>query len=285
MGRFRSATSTGANLARQGSRRLQALKQLVLRIEAAVRGGVVNVACSTMSPAGWTHVAIPACAFAVLLGYHVKIWCCDTARPTSARMTKPMLMRQVWGAWVAEHHCKGMVPINTFRDIVRTFQWYGGLALVSATTLLGILSPSVRDCANELNTCPADEAMRLAKVFLLTTLFVTIFVCETQAVRLIIHAELLVNIAKVGSIDITPDIVAKWISDAMLFNSFAKRGFLLAIPLLLWLLGDACFLLGSIAIIAFESSTDSVSVELHLGGGAYGSVNREGDGTRLLSAV
>ena len=66
-----------------------------------------------MSPAGWTHVAIPACAFAVLLGYHVKIWCCDTARPASARMTKPMLMRQVWGAWVAEHHCKGMVPINT----------------------------------------------------------------------------------------------------------------------------------------------------------------------------
>ena len=107
-------------------------------------------------------MAIPACAFAVLLGYHVKIWCCDTARQTSARMTKPMLMRQVWGAWVAEHHCKGMVPINTFRDIVRTFQWYGGLALVSATTLLGILSPSVRDCANELHTCPADAAMPMS---------------------------------------------------------------------------------------------------------------------------
>ena len=69
-----------------------------------------------------TEIGCAVASFVVVLAYHLDLyWRAQKVTQNSTRAQ----MRELRRAWVLAYHGKGMVPVNTLRDIQRASFYYG----------------------------------------------------------------------------------------------------------------------------------------------------------------
>ena len=134
---------------------------------------------------------------------------------------------------------KGMLPINTMRDLIRTNQFFASSALILASAIVGFSVQS------------EELSPRLyAKLLCLACLQAANFVCFMHATRFLCHCEILINAPDINGVPVTSRLVARVFARSTEMWSIGLKGLMLTVPALLWLFGPLFLVLGMLALCA-----------------------------------
>lgn len=145
-----------------------------------------------------------AASVIVLLVYH--LWLAVRKQGTGGISTAQGLMAKARTSWlvaldnnrfthkrdlrVEEQYCKGMLPVNTLRDIIRSATFLAAAASALVAAVAGFASQSPRlACISSasLSECGNDSILLLAKFLVLLGTLVAIFFNFGQTARYMTH--------------------------------------------------------------------------------------------------
>jgi uncharacterized membrane protein len=148
-------------------------------------------------------------------------------------------MKQVRRSWVAAHLHKGMVPVNTLRDLIRSSQWFASSALLVAVGACGFLASAESAVAR-------NSVLHMKVVGLVGACGLT-FIFFFHATRYWTHVSLLINCPDIDGVPVTEELVYRVMSrGADMWSLGMKTQICVALPMLVWGFGPG-YLVGATA--------------------------------------
>ena len=142
-------------------------------------------------------------------------------------------------SWVEANLHKGMLPVNTLRDLIRTNQFFASSALVLASGVAGFA----------LQATHLSQAL-YAKLLCMMVLQGGNFVFFMHATRFLCHCEILINAPDINGVPVTANLVSHVLLRSTELWSAGLKGLMITAPLLLWMFGPLYLVLGVLALIS-----------------------------------
>ena len=194
---------------------------------------------ATDSQVIWHEVAAVAVSSAMLAAYFYRWYRAISSHPLQ---TMRGVMQQARRSWVAAHLGKGMLPVNTLRDIIKSSQWFASSALLVAVGACGFLASA--------DSVAAQDGFLRFKVMCLIGACSLTFACFMQATRYWSHVSFLINTPDIGGIIVTEDIVYRMVALAANMWTWGQRmQICAALPMLMWFLGPGYLVLATAVAI------------------------------------
>ena len=139
-------------------------------------------------------------------------------------------------SWITANMGKGMLPVNTLRDLIRINQFYASSSLLVALGAAGFATST-------------DGILRF-KVLCLVALTATTSILFLQAVRFYGHCEILLNTPDLGDgVPVTAELCYATMNRATSCGSAGQKGLMMTVPLLFWVFGPIALVLSTIALV------------------------------------
>jgi len=202
---------------------------------------------------------IAAITSIAMLGVYFRSW--QRAVHRRPLYTVRGTMKQVRRAWVAAHIGKGMLPVNTLRDIIGSSQWFASSALLVAVGAAGFLAQS-----------PVRDGLLQFKVISLVGSQGLTFIFFMHATRYYSHVSILINTPDIGGALVTEEVVYRMVARAATMWSLGmKMQISISLPLLAWVLGPPYLVLATVLVIftlrQLDFEADLAEVSESIGGG------------------
>ncbi len=192
-----------------------------------------------------------ATASAVLLGaYHVWLLRQTRRKPLETSFGLGAQLRSCWVRMVMEQD-RDILAVQTMRNWIMASSFLASTALLIA---LGVVNAAVNleSFTRSLHLLDVfggrSELLWLVKLLLLTLTFFFAFFNFTLSIRYYNHASFAIVGQHARAMVVTPEDVAAIVNTGALHYSLGMRGFYLAIPLAMWLLGAVWLLVGAVAV-------------------------------------
>ena len=204
-----------------------------------------------MTAAPWGELIITLGAAAVLIGYHIWLYRLIAKRPMETAVGIANHGRHLWTQTIMTNG-RDILAVQTLRNWVMAATFLASTAILIS---LGLVASAFRaditsKAAHALNLFGhPSEALWMFKLLLLAALFFYAFFNFTLSIRYYNHAGLLINIPAQNESSITVDAVTGVLNHGALHYTLGMRGFYLAIPLGLWLVGPLWMLGGAVGIV------------------------------------
>lgn len=170
-------------------------------------------------------------------------------------------------SWITANMGKGMLPVNTLRDLIRINQFYASSSLIVAVAAGGFAT--------------STEGILHFKVLCLVALTAATFILFLQAVRFYGHVEILLNAPDLGEgVPVTSELCYAMMHRATSCGGAGQKSLLMTTPLLFWVFGPTALVLSTIALVvtlrALEYVDDDAGHQaLHRQDGAARMVEQE----------
>lgn len=158
-------------------------------------------------------------------------------------------MMAVRRSWVAHHMGKGMLPVNTLRDIIGSCQWFASSALLVAV-----------GCAGYVASGNVNGILHVKMVCLLAACCTT-FTFFMHATRYYTHVSLLINTPDIGGAPITEEVVFKVVQRASFMWSYGVKASICVLPLLAWIFGPLYLVFAMLLALHFMRQLDFEAFE------------------------
>jgi len=207
----------------------------------------------------WEIAAVTASAIMIAIYFH-KWHKAVTHQPL---MTMRGTMQQVRRSWVSAQMGKGMLPVNTLRDIIGSAQWFASSALLVAVGACGFLAST--------DSAVSKNGLLHIKVVGLVAACVLAFIFFMHSTRYYSHVSFLINTPDIAGTPVTEELVYRVVSRAAtMWSHGMKVQICVALPMLMWVLGPVYLVIATILTIIVMHALDfeTVSFEVALQGQA-----------------
>jgi len=193
----------------------------------------------------WEAAAVVTTA--LMLSIYLGLWRAAVRRRPLHTMRGTM--QQVRRSWVAAHLGKGMLPVNTLRDLIRSSQWFASSALLVAVGACGFLASS--------DTAIVRNGMLHLKVVGLISACGITFIFFMHATRYFSHVSLIINCPEIDGVPVTEDVVYRVMARAAdMWSLGMKTQIFGALPMLCWMFGPPYLVLATVAVILVMRQMD-----------------------------
>jgi len=207
---------------------------------------------------GFTEVGFSLISFGVLFFYHLRLYRQVRDNPLATAIGLTNHARHAWVQSIVDKK-RDILAVQTFRNWVMASTFLASTAILIS---LGVVAAAFRteitsSATQTLNLFGhPSETFWIIKLFVLSALFFYAFFNFTLSIRYYNHASLLINVPQ----DLEPassvDSISLVLNAGALHYTLGMRGFYLAIPLGLWLLGPLWMLGGSVLIVVILYRVD-----------------------------
>jgi uncharacterized membrane protein len=208
--------------------------------------------------------------FAVLIGYHLRLYIRLHRRPEATSIGLANHMRTLWVRNMMAEGKKDVLPVQTLRNLTMAASFLASTAIIVG---LGILNLAVTS-----DTIPAasqilmlfgshSQTLWTIKLLCLWAVFSFCFYNFMMAVRYYNHTALLINVPREQHVSdalhrpgylirlppvmgVPPGVrmVAEVLNQGAAHYTLGMRGYYLVVPMALWLIGAVWFFLGAISL-------------------------------------
>ncbi|MCG6862147.1 MAG: DUF599 domain-containing protein [Chromatiaceae bacterium] len=232
-----------------------------------------------MSYENAVQVLVIVLGFAILVGYHLRLYIRLHRRPETTSIGLANHMRSLWVENMMKEGRKDVLPVQTLRNLTMAASFLASTAIIVG---LGILNLAV----TSETTPEAPKLLMLfgfnnhtlwtIKLMLLWAVFLFCFYNFMMAVRYYNHTALLINVPpdqhiadalhRPGYLIRLPPItgaapgvrmVADVLNQGAAHYTLGMRGYYLVIPMALWLVGAFWFFLGALGLTLVLRRIDS----------------------------
>jgi uncharacterized membrane protein len=207
---------------------------------------------------GLTEIGLSLTSFGVLFFYHLRLYWQVRDNPLATAIGLTNHARHAWVQSIVDKK-RDILAVQTFRNWVMASTFLASTAILIS---LGVVAAAFRteitsSATQTLNLFGhPSETFWIIKLFVLSALFFYAFFNFTLSIRYYNHASLLINVPQ----DLEPassvDSISLVLNAGALHYTLGMRGFYLAIPLGLWLLGPLWMLGGSVLIVVILYRVD-----------------------------
>lgn len=199
----------------------------------------------------WPELSITTSGFLLLLLYHVHLVRLVRRNPLATAVGITNHVRRQWVHSVM-HERRDIMAVQTLRNLVMAATFLASTAVIIS---IGILSTAFQvdgfsGISHVLNLFGSrHEVLWFVKLMALAVDFFFAFFNFTLAIRYFNHAGLMLNIPLDQGPVASVDEVTEVMNHAALHYTLGMRGYYLAIPLVLWLVGPVWLLAGALILI------------------------------------
>ena len=187
-----------------------------------------------------------AASLCLLAAYFV-IW--RTAVQQRPLDTMRGTMRHARREWVKAHLGKGMLPVNTLRDIIKSSQWFASSALLVAVGACGFLASTDSTVVN-------NDMLKIKTFCLIATCSLT-FIFFMHATRYYSHVSFLINTPEIAGVPMSEELVSRVVDKASdMWSRGMKCQTCVGLPVLLWVFGPLYLVLGTALVIVITRQLD-----------------------------
>jgi len=225
------------------------------------------------------QILMIALGFAVLTGYHLRLFIRLNRRPETTAIGLANHMRTLWVKNMMKEGKKDVLPVQTLRNLTMAASFLASTAIIIG---LGILNLAVTS-----ETMPAasqflmffgshNHTLWTIKLLFLWAVFFFCFYNFMLAVRYYNHTALLINIPPEQHIsdalhrpgylirlppvvDVAPGVrmVAEALNQGAGHYTLGMRGYYLVVPMAMWLIGAIWFFVGAVSLTLVLHRIDS----------------------------
>jgi uncharacterized membrane protein len=199
----------------------------------------------------FTEIGLILISLGVLFFYHLRLYRQVRDNPLATAIGLTNHARRAWVQSIVDKK-RDILAIQTFRNWVMASTFLASTAIFIS---LGLVASAFRSeitssATQTLNVFGhPSETLWVIKLFVLSALFFYAFFNFTLCIRYYNHASLLINVPQ----DLEPasnvDTITLVLNHGALHYTLGMRGFYLAIPLGLWLLGPIWMAGGSVLTV------------------------------------
>jgi uncharacterized membrane protein len=199
----------------------------------------------------YPEIILTLLSFGVIFFYHLGLYRQVRAKPLTTAIGLTNHARHAWVQGIVDKK-RDILAVQTFRNWVMASTFLASTAILIS---LGLVASAFRTeitstATQSLNVFGhPSETLWIIKLFVLSALFFYAFFNFTLSIRYYNHASLLINVPQ----DLEPassvDMVTTVLNHGALHYTLGMRGFYLAIPLGMWLLGPVWMLSGSVLVV------------------------------------
>lgn len=197
-----------------------------------------------------TELLIAAAALALLLGYH--LWHARELkrRPLATSLGRNNRIRRLWLEQVVARRAD-ILAVQTLRNWTMAATFLASTAIVLALGLMSVALTS--DALSQLKygldpLSSQHEHLTVVKALIVVLVLLAVFICFTLSLRYYNHAGFLVNAPLDQETDVSIDTAFHAISRGAGAYNLGMRGWYLALPLILWLLGPLWLLTSAVVM-------------------------------------
>ncbi|MFB1487246.1 MULTISPECIES: DUF599 domain-containing protein [unclassified Thiocapsa] len=196
------------------------------------------------------ELVIASAALALLLGYHLWYALELKRRPLATSLGRNNRIRRLWLEQVIARGAD-ILAVQTLRNWTMAATFLASTAIVLALGLMSVALTS--DALTQLKygldpLASQHEHLTTLKALAIVLLLLGVFICFTLSLRYYNHAGFLINAPLDQDADVTIDTAFHAVSRGAGAYNLGMRGWYLALPLILWLLGPL-WLLGSAVVM------------------------------------
>ncbi|MBK1630069.1 hypothetical protein CKO31_04800 [Thiohalocapsa halophila] len=196
--------------------------------------------------------AANAAALLLLLGYHLYLRRLLARHPEATYRGRSDRLRRAWIETVRAAH-NDILAVQTLRNWVMSATLFASTAILIG---LGVISVALEGLdlgalSQALSLAPTRAPLVRVKLLFIAALFFIAFLHFALSLRYYNHTGFLINLPDSHFSADDAGLIAETLNRAGGHYNRGTRSFLLAVPLVLWLIGPDWFLLGTIAILFF----------------------------------
>jgi len=203
-----------------------------------------------MQVVGWAEAGLSGSAFVLLVGYH--IWLVRTYRrePSKTALGIAHAVRERWVRSVIEDR-RDILVVQTLRNWTMAATFLASTAMLIGLGILNVAmtSPRLAEMSQLLNALGSrSESLWMVKLVLLALISFATFLNFALAIRYYNHAAFILTLPH--DEDDGPGILVatNTVHRGAVQYHIGMRGYYVAIPLALWLIGPLWFLGGAVAL-------------------------------------
>lgn len=190
-------------------------------------------------------------AFLLLFLYHLHLRYTNRRHPAATSFARNAQTRVVWVKEVMQNG-RDILAAQTLRNWTMAASLLASTAILIALAILNVAltgekSTAISHILNFFGT--KSEGMRLIKFLVLSFDFFFAFFNFTLAIRYYNHVGFMINVPPGTESLVDHKYVAETLNHGAAHYTLGMRGFYLAIPLTLWLLGPTWLLAGNVILV------------------------------------
>ncbi|MFZ5609786.1 MAG: DUF599 domain-containing protein [Pseudomonadota bacterium] len=208
-----------------------------------------------MAPPSPSNLAIEAAlvsgAALVLLVYHAVFLRELKRQPWRTAIGEARLLRRAWVKDMVAGH-KDILAVQTLRNWSQSASFLASSAILLAIGMLSFLMASdrVSSLVHLVNLWgDLSEKLLTAKLMLLVVNFLVSFFAFSIAIRHYNYAALAINTPQEGAREPIEAVALRHLERGANHYTVGMRGFYLALPLALWILGPLWMFIGTLALV------------------------------------
>jgi uncharacterized membrane protein len=198
----------------------------------------------------YAEIALTAATFAILFGYQVLNLVEAKRRPMSTSLGFNSRARDLWVRSVIRDK-RDILAVQTLRNWTIAATFLASTAIVLALGFLNfaLTSEGLSELAHKFNLFGStNPTLLVAKALTSVNVFLFTFFNFTLAVRAYNHAAFLINVPEGEDAAINPDTVVGAINRGAHSYNLGMRGYYVAVPVTLWVLGPTWFFFSSLIV-------------------------------------
>lgn len=188
----------------------------------------------------------------VLVAYHLHLHYVNKNNPTETAFGRNARTRAVWVQAVMERN-RDILAIQTLRNWTMAASFLASTAILIALAVLNVAlnAEKTTEVSHLLNFLGSrSEEIRLVKFLVLSIDFFFAFFNFTLAIRYYNHVGFMINVPVGQKSLVDLDYVTDTVNLGATHYYLGMRGFYIAIPLTLWLVGPLWLFAGAVILVA-----------------------------------
>ena len=206
----------------------------------------------------FTEIGLALISLSVLFFYHLRLYRQVRNNPLSTEIGLTNHARRAWVQSIVDQK-KDILAVQTIRNWMMASTFLASTAILISLGLVASafrseIASSVTQTLNVFGH--PSETLWLIKLFVVSALFFYAFLNFALSIRYYNHASLVINVPQELEPASSVDSITLVLNHGALRYSLGMRGFHLAIPLALWLLGPIWMLCGSVLLVFLLNRLD-----------------------------
>ncbi|AFL73296.1 DUF599 domain-containing protein [Thiocystis violascens] len=188
-----------------------------------------------------------ACGLLLLIGYHLSLWRVFRVDPERTHRGRSDRLRRAWVETMRDS-ANGILAIQTLRNWVMSATLFASTSMLIGLGVMGVAFNGVdlNDLSHALSLAPTSANLVRLKLLLIAAIFFGCFLHFALSLRYYNHTGFLINLPSTYFNESGLASTADTLNRASGHYNRGTRGFLLATPVLFWLIGPDWFLGGTL---------------------------------------
>jgi uncharacterized membrane protein len=217
--------------------------------------------------------------FAVLIGYHLRLYVRLHRRPETTSIGLANHMRTLWVKNMMQEGKKEVLPVQTLRNLTMAASFLASTAIIVGLGILNLaVTSETMPAASQLLVFFGSYSHTLwtVKLLFLWAVFFFCFYNFMMAIRYYNHTALLINVPSEQHVSdalhrpgylirlppvvgVAPGVrmVAEALNQGAAHYTLGMRGYYLVVPVAMWLMGAIWFFLGAVSLTLILHRIDS----------------------------